>query len=309
MTLVGGSVAVSSLLGSAPMFTIQAIRYAVASALLVLVGRVVGTRIRRPRGREWLWLLGVTGCGLVLFNIALVRGGEHAEPAVFGVAVACVPVLLAVVGPTEEGGRPSRLVLLAAGIVTLGAALVEGVGRSDAVGLVWAVVVLVCEAGFTLLALPVLRRLGPWGVSVHSTWMAAAIFGLMGLGVEGPAGVTRLTRGDFLAIGYLAVGVTAIAFVLWYSCVRTLGAGLAGLLTGVAPAAAAAVGVLVGRPAPGPLVWAGIAVVALGLALGLGRAGRTRRAVETRGFASVVSRLPDRSMGKPRPTRPSGPSR
>jgi drug/metabolite transporter (DMT)-like permease len=60
-----------------------------------------------------------------------------------------------------------------------------------------------------------------------------------------------------------------VAFVLWYSSVRRLGASRAGLLTGVAPVAAAATGVLLGGPAPRPLVWAGIAVVAVGLALGL----------------------------------------
>ena len=215
----------------------------------------------------------------MVFNIALVRGGEHAEPAVFGVAVACVPVLLAVIGPMLEGGRPSLMVLVAAGIVTLGAAMVEGLGRSDAAGLWWAAVVLACEAGFTLLALPVLPRLGPWGVSLHSTWIAAVAFGALGLFHEGPTAVMRLTSGDVLAIAYLAVGVTAVAFLLWYSCVRSLGAGRAGLLTGVAPAAAATIGVLLGRPVPGPMVWIGIAVVALGLAVGLGRARRTRRAV------------------------------
>jgi drug/metabolite transporter (DMT)-like permease len=60
---------------------------------------------------------------------------------------------------------------------------------------------------------------------------------------------------------------------MWYSSVRRLGASRAGLLTGVAPVAAAAAGVLLGGPAPRPLVWAGIAVVAAGLALGL--LGRT----------------------------------
>jgi drug/metabolite transporter (DMT)-like permease len=60
---------------------------------------------------------------------------------------------------------------------------------------------------------------------------------------------------------------------MWYSSVRRLGAGRAGLLTGVAPVAAAAAGVLLGGPAPRPPVWAGITVVAAGLALGL-RPGR-----------------------------------
>jgi len=62
------------------------------------------------------------------------------------------------------------------------------------------------------------------------------------------------------------VAVTAVAFVLWYSSVGRLGASRAGLLTGVAPVAAAATGVLLGGPAPRPLVWAGIAVVAALLA-------------------------------------------
>src|ERR1700680_4023081 len=79
----------------------------------------------------------------------------------------------------------------------------------------------------------------------------------------------RLTRPDWLAVGYLAVAVTAVAFVMWYSSVGRLGASRAGLLTGVAPVAAAAGGVLLGGPGPRPLVWAGLAVVAAGLTLGL----------------------------------------
>jgi drug/metabolite transporter (DMT)-like permease len=60
-----------------------------------------------------------------------------------------------------------------------------------------------------------------------------------------------------------------VAFILWYSCVSRLGADRAGLLTGVAPASAAASGILLGGSIPGPLVWVGVAVVAAGLAAGL----------------------------------------
>src|SRR5213082_488618 len=78
---------------------------------------------------------------------------------------------------------------------------------------------------FTLLAVPVLRRHGPIGVSVHTTWIAAAIFAVLGGVREGPGAVTRLSAADWLATGYLAVGVTAVAFVLWYTSVGRLGAG------------------------------------------------------------------------------------
>jgi drug/metabolite transporter (DMT)-like permease len=269
MAFVGGSVAASATLADAPMFTVQALRYAVACALLVAFARVTGTRLVPPRGAEWLWLLGVTAAGLVAFNVALVRGGEHAEPAVLGVAVACVPPLFAVLGPVLEKRRPSRVGVLAALVVTAGAALVQGLGRSDSAGLAWAVVVLACEAAFTLLAVPVLGRHGAVGVSVHATWLAVGMFAVLAVAVEGPGATARLGAGDLLAGAYLAVGVTAVAFVLWYTSVRRLGTGRAGLLTGVAPIAAGVAGVALGGPLPGPLVWAGVALVAAGLALGL----------------------------------------
>jgi drug/metabolite transporter (DMT)-like permease len=135
-------------------------------------------------------------------------------------------------------------------------------------------VVFGCEAAFTLLAIPVLKRHGPWGVSVHATWLATAMFAVIGATSEGPAAVTELTRPDWLAAGYLAVAVTAAAFVLWYSSVSRLGASRAGLLTGIAPVAAAGSGMLLGGPAPRPLVWAGMAVVAAGLTLGFRKGTR-----------------------------------
>jgi drug/metabolite transporter (DMT)-like permease len=60
-----------------------------------------------------------------------------------------------------------------------------------------------------------------------------------------------------------------LAFVLWYRAVARLGAGTAGLLTGVAPVTAAAAGIVLGAPAPALGVWIGIGLVAVGLALGL----------------------------------------
>jgi drug/metabolite transporter (DMT)-like permease len=269
MICVGGSVAVSGILVSGPFYLAEAVRYALACALLVGCAHLIGRPVLRPRGSELLWLSAVALTGLVIFNVALVQGSRHAEPAVFGVAVACVPSLLAVAGPLIEGSRPRPRAVAAALVVTCGAGLVQGLGRSDAMGIGYAIVVFACEAGFTLLAMPVLRRHGPWSVSVHATWMATVVYAALSLVWEGPGAMAKLDATDWLAVGYLAVMVTAVAFVLWWSSVGRLGASRAGLLTGVALVAAAIAGVLLGGPAPRPLVWAGIAVVALGLAVGL----------------------------------------
>jgi drug/metabolite transporter (DMT)-like permease len=270
MCCVGSSVAVAQTIVDAPLFTLQAVRYALAAAVLLAVARLAGSPLPRPRGSDWLWLLGVAGTGLVLFNVAVVRGVAHAEPAVIGVAVASVPLVLAVAGPLLSGARPAPVVVVAAVVVSVGAVLVEGGGRADAAGLGWALLVLLTEVGFTLLAVPVLGRLGPWAVSLHAVWIAAVALLVLGVGLEGPAAVTRLGADDLAAAAHLAVVVTALAFLLWYSAVRRLGAGRAGLFTGVVPVTAAVGGVLLGGPVPAPTVWLGTAVVAAGLAIGFG---------------------------------------
>lgn len=271
MALVGGSVGVSRELTSAPLFTAQAIRYAAASAVLLALARAARVPLVRPRGREWLWLTGIAALGLVLFNVAIVRGVAHAEPAVIAVAVACVPVVLGVAGPLLERRPPRRRVLIAAAVVTAGSALVEGGGRADAVGVGWAAVALICEAAFTLLAVPVLPRHGAWGVSLHSVWIGTLMLAVLGIVTEGPGAAGRLTAADWAAMAYLAVMVTAVAFILWYSTVAALGAGAVGLLTGMAPVSAAFTGVATGGRVPGPAVWCGVAVVIAGLAAGLAR--------------------------------------
>jgi drug/metabolite transporter (DMT)-like permease len=274
MTCVGSSVAVSATIVDAPLFTLQAVRYALAALLLALLGRATGRRLPRPRGREWAWLCGVALTGLVLFNVGVVRGTAHAEPAVIGVAVAAVPLVLALAGPLVNGARPAVGVITGAAVVSVGAALVSGGGRTDLAGLGWAAVVLAGEVAFTLLAVPVLGRLGPWAVALHTVWLAAVMLAVLGVVVEGAGAVRTLDTGDLLAAAHLAIVVTAVAFVLWYTAVTRLGADRAGLFTGVVPVTAAVGGVLLGAPAPAPVVWVGMALVAVGLGVGLSRASR-----------------------------------
>lgn len=290
MVLLGSSVSVSHTLIHAPLLVVQALRYAAAIPVLAVLARTAGARVVRPRGSEWPWLAGVAAVGLVLFNVAVVRGVAHAEPAAIAVAVACVPILLGVVGPLLERRRPRRRLLLAAVVVTAGSVLVEGVGRTDTPGVVWAVVALASEAGFTLLAMPVLPRHGAWGVSLHSVWMATLMLTALSVPVEGVTALTRIGAADWAAIGYLAVMVTAVTFVLWYSTVSFLGAGRAGLLTGISPVSAAATSVVMGNQAPQPLVWIGMLVVISGLGYGLRRTADT--GTPAGGGRDAADRLP-----------------
>ena len=173
MVAVGGSVAVLSVITDYPVFTAQAVRYAAGALLLWGWARL----LRRPRVRttteERVRLAVIAATGLAGFNIAVVVALRSAEPAAVGVVVGCVPLVLAIIGPLLERRAPSAQCLSAAVVVVLGAALVQGVGRTSWTAFGLSLLALAGEAAYTLVAVPLLPRLGPVGVSTRICAIAA----------------------------------------------------------------------------------------------------------------------------------------
>jgi drug/metabolite transporter (DMT)-like permease len=276
LTAVGSSFAVLDELRDYPAAGGQAVRYAIGAALLVAVAR---GRVPIPTRRQLARLALLAATGLAAFNL-LVMAAEHSmDPGSVGVIVASVPVLLALAGPLQAGRRPERRVVGAAVLVAAGAAAVQGLGGDvTAAGLAAALGALACEAAFSLLAAPLLRPLGPVAVSAWAAVLAVPMLLATGLLVDGPDELLRApTLGEALGLAWLAVGVTAIAFVLWYSAVQHLGVERTGLLTGVLPVSALVVAALLGREALTAGRLAGALLVGAGIAAGLVAAKPTRR--------------------------------
>jgi len=269
MFAVGMGVTVSAQLVDYPVYAAQSVRYLVAAT--ILVGAVVVSRrpLPRPRGRDWLWLTGVATTGLVIFNVAIIRAVEHAEPAAVAVFIGVVPLVLLLAEAVRLRRRPPLLLVAGAVIVVFGAVLVQGGGRTTVEGIAWALVALACEAAFTLLAVPVLGRLGPVGVSIHTCWLAALMLGGLALVVDGTGALPPMHEGAIAALVYLALIQTALAFSLWYSSVGILGPAVAGLFAGIMPIAAAVTGVVPGLTTITPAVIGGSVLVGVGIALGL----------------------------------------
>ena len=159
-------------------------------------------------------------------------------------------------------------------MVAAGAAIVNGAdSRLSAVGLAIALAALLCEVGFTLLAAPLLPRLGPTRVAAWSAILATVELALLSRG-----DVPMPTHGEAAAIAYLAIITTALAFVLWFSAVQTLGAAKAGLLVGFMPIAAVTVDAALNGRTPSTADIAGTALVAAGIAFGaMPQRARARR--------------------------------
>ncbi|MFE6176680.1 DMT family transporter [Streptomyces sp. NPDC056464] len=267
--LVGGSFTANSLLGDYPYAGGQFLRYALACLLLLpSLGPDAGARIRALTPRQWARLVLLAAIGMVGFNLAVIAAERTAEPAVPGVCVGCAPVVVAVLVPLLEGRRPRRAVLCGASLVVAGACAVQGWGRTDGTGIAFSVCALAGEVGFAVLAVPVLRPLGPRLLSATVCGVAAVESAIAGAMLDGGAWLRRPDATETAALLWQAVIVTVIGFVCWYIGMQRLGAERATLFSGLIPVAAAFTAPLVGTGSYGVPQAVGSALVGAGVVLG-----------------------------------------
>ncbi len=251
MFAVGTLAAISSVINHYPLYGGQALRYALAAFILFAIARAKGLGLVRLTPREALLLLALAATGLVLFNVCVIQATRHASPTLVGTIISVVPVILALAGPLLARARPSGRVLLAAFVVVVGA--------------------LACEACFSLLAIPLLPKLGPVRVSAYTEAVAVPLLLVVGVVADG-GGILRMpTAAEAAALVYLGTVVSAGAFVLWYDALPRLGADRAGLFAGVVPVGAIVTTVLLGLGTPTATELGGAALVIAGLAVGLTR--------------------------------------
>jgi drug/metabolite transporter (DMT)-like permease len=289
MFLVGTLAAGSSVINDYPLYGGQVLRYALSATILFAVARANGLGLVRLTPRQALLLLSLAATGLVLFNVCVIQATRHASPALVGTVVGTVPVVLALVGPLLVRSRPSWRVLVAAAVVVVGATVTSGLGSGSLTGLLYAVGALACEACFSLLAIPLLPRLGPVRVSAYTQAIAVPVLLIVGV-VTDSSGLLRMpTAPEAAALLYLATVVSAGAFLLWYDALPRLGADRAGLFAGLVPVGAIVTTVLLGLATPTATELGGAALVIAGLAVGL-TSSRPRPPATTHAAAASAAR-------------------
>ncbi|NUS73159.1 MAG: DMT family transporter [Corynebacteriales bacterium] len=271
MSLVGSSTAISATIVGYPLYSGQAIRYGIAALVLIAV-----LRIRRPtqvqlKRSDYVRLAALAMTGLVGFNICLVEATKHADLATIATIVGAVPVVLAIAGPAMQRKGPNVRITIAAIIVLAGTALASGTGTSSIVGLLLAVGALVGEVAFSLLAAPLIPRLGPLRVATYPALMSVPMLLIAGIVVDGADFLPVPTVSETVALVYLGVIVTAVAFFLWYTAIARMGVDKAGLFAGLVPASAIVTGTFIGMGVPEPSELIACALVGIGIVLGIGR--------------------------------------
>ncbi len=269
--IVGASVPVTGMLDGYPVITGQALRYALAGLLLLAWARLSGRPLPLPGPRDVPSLIALAATGMIGFQACLLFAQRYAEPGLVAAFLGGTPLVLALAGPLTKGKRPSWAPVTGAVLAGLGIAVLSGGGAARWQGLVLAALAMVCEALFTLLAVGVLERLGPLATATWSC-CAAGVGGAVVGTIADPSGAWAWPdERELIALGYLTVVVTAIAFLLWYSAVSALGADRAGVLVGLMPVSGLAVSLLLGMQDFRLSQVIGVALVSSGVVVGLRR--------------------------------------
>jgi drug/metabolite transporter (DMT)-like permease len=276
--LVGGSVAASSLLGGYPVLGGQAIRYLVAGLLLAAWARLRHQSLPRPAGRDWAWLAGLAVIGLAGCSVLMIEATQVADPASVGIVIGAAPLVIVIAAAIAARTRPTRRVLFAASLVTAGSAAAQLGGATgpawSATGLLLSAGALGGAAGSSLLAAPVLPRLGPLAVTIYACGLAGTLL-LAGAAVASSTGGSPILRTptatQLAALSYLTVAVTAVVFLAWYAAMKRLGVDRTGLFNGLIPIASLAAVALAGTGTITPLQCLAALTVLVGVIFGLGR--------------------------------------
>ena len=87
-------------------------------------------------------------------------------------------------------------------------------------------------------------------MSAYSTVLAVPLLAAIGLAREGTGMLRVPTPAEALGFAYLAIVVTVVAFLLWYTALPKLGPGRAGLFAGLIPVGAIVTGLVLGLATP-----------------------------------------------------------
>jgi drug/metabolite transporter (DMT)-like permease len=277
--LVGGSVAASRLLDAYPVLGGQGVRYLAAGLLLAAWARLRHKSLPRPAGREWAWLAGLAVIGLAGCSVLLIEATRVADPASVGVVIGAAPLVIVIAAAIAAGNRPTRRILLAAAVVTAGSAAAQLGGATgptwSAAGLLWSAGALGGVVSTSLLAAPVLSRLGALAVTIYACGLAGILLLAAATVVTfagGPPILRTPTATELAALAYLAVAVTAVVFIAWYTAMERLGIERTGLLNGLIPVTSLAAVALTGTGTITPLRFLGALAVLAGVIVGLSHA-------------------------------------
>jgi drug/metabolite transporter (DMT)-like permease len=283
MGLFGSSFTASKVLTGAVPPTVAALLRFGCGAVVLLLWLGVSGRGFGLSARNWRHVLLGGALGVFAFN-ALFFWGLHLAPSIDGSLI--VPVLSPVLTVAasalflREGVSAARMLGMAVGISGAVVLLLDvGVhsGRGRLVGDLVYVLSAAVWTAYTLLGRRILVGIDPVKAIALSTSLGALMLGALAAPQLSTVAWSSLPAGIWLDIAYLAIGPTAIAYVVFYQGIKAVGPANASTMMLLVPFFGATGGVLFLREALSVVQGIGALLLLTGALLALtdGRIGRS----------------------------------
>lgn len=262
-------------LRSAPPLELSTMRFAVASVIFVLLA--IATRTPLPLHR-WRPVTAAAAFGFLGFN-GLAFLGLQLTPASDSALIipTTIPVATALLA-TFIGEPMTRRKLLGFAVATAGAALVVVAGQqagseasaSRLVGNLLQLASAVCWGACLTISVRVIRTEGVLGFVTMASLIGTAMLFPLGFLEHGYRDLPTWAPEAWRAIAVLGLISTVVAFLIFFWAVRRFGAGLAAMISYLAPVAALILAFAVLGERALPLQLVGAAVILLGVRLAAG---------------------------------------
>ncbi|MBW7861268.1 MAG: EamA family transporter [Rhodocyclaceae bacterium] len=224
-----------------PHFLAATGRFAVALIPLLIFARLTNN-LPRLSGSQTIATLLLGATGVFAYNALFLAGLEHLPASRAALIVALSPIMTMMAMRVLARERWSRARLF--GVVTslVGAALVITRGDlagalSGAVGLgeLWILLAVIAWVAYTLIGRRAMQGLNATAATAWSTLWGTLMLALPAAFELAKGGIGWPSPLSWLAIVYLGVGATAVAFVWYNQAVAAIGPAAATLFTNLVP--------------------------------------------------------------------------
>jgi drug/metabolite transporter (DMT)-like permease len=269
-TIWGGNFSVSKFaMLQLPPLAFSGLRFALASALLLLVTRQLGAWERLPRRTFWA-LAGLGVVGNTFYQTAFMIGLSLTSATNSAMIVAILPVIVTVLGTLLGIERASPLMWLGVLLGTAGVLLVVGahgvrLNSSALQGDLLVLVATLCWSFYTVGVLRAGRGVNP--LQITAITAAAGTPGLLLLGAPGLVrqNWAQVSSGTWGALAYAALLSLVLSYVLYNRAVQGIGSGRTAIYNCLTPLVAMLVAWLTLGEAPLAIQFLGVVLVIAGV--------------------------------------------
>lgn len=200
-------------------------RFLVASAVLGVYA--LATRIPLPPARDLGQIFVLSLAGITLYHVCLNYGEVSVPAGTASLIIAAGPVITALLATRFGGERLNRLGWLGTAVSLAGVALIV-LGQGQGVDFTRGALLILASALFTsvyfVFQKPLLKRMNPLHFTVWSLLLGTLplLVFLPGFGAE----LRRAPLGTHLALLYLGVFPSALAYLTWTFALSRVGAGV-----------------------------------------------------------------------------------